>query len=289
MGGGTEPAAVWQASTLRVGLVGWCCPQDHPAAPDGLALPADINECVTDLHTCSRREHCVNTVGSFHCYKALTCEPGYRLEDGECTLGTREHLAGLEGLTQPSEWSLPRSASEVATQTWTVNSEASVERLQPLLSSVRTRPYLCELLEEVAEGADSPDEDEDEEPAVFPCIECSIYFKQKEHLLEHMSQHRRAPGQEPPAELAPLACGECGWAFADPGALERHRQLHQASREKIIEEIQKLKQVPGDAGREARLQCPRCVFGTNSSIPIFKAWLRNDSKPRPPFLPSGSC
>ncbi|XP_067589135.1 protein Wiz isoform X1 [Pseudorca crassidens] len=180
-------------------------------------------------------------------------------------VGTGEHLADLEGLAQPSEWSLPRSASEVATQTWTVNSEASVERLQPLLAPVRTRPYLCELLEEVAEGVASPDEDEDDEPAVFPCIECSIYFKQKEHLLEHMSQHRRAPGQEPPAELAPLACGECGWAFADPGALEQHRQLHQASREKIIEEIQKLKQVPGDEGREARLQCPKCVFGTNSS------------------------
>ncbi|XP_047705597.1 protein Wiz isoform X4 [Prionailurus viverrinus] len=178
---------------------------------------------------------------------------------------TREHLADLEGLAQPSDWGLPRSASEVATQTWTVNSEASVERLQPLLAPVRTGPYLCELLEEVAKGVASPDEDEDEEPAVFPCIECSIYFKQKEHLLEHMSQHRRAPGQEPPADLAPLACGECGWAFADPSALEQHRQLHQASREKIIEEIQKLKQVPGDEGREARLQCPKCIFGTNSS------------------------
>ncbi|KAM9732416.1 protein Wiz isoform 3-T3 [Dama dama] len=188
----------------------------------------------------------------------------------------------LEGLTQPSEWSLPRSASEVATQTWMVNSEASVERLQPLLSSVQTRPYLCELLEEVPEGAASPDEDEDEEPAVFPCIECSIYFKQKEHLLEHMSQHRRAPGQEPPAELAPLACGECGWAFADPSALERHRQLHQASREKIIEEIQKLKQVPGDAGREARLQCPRCVFGTNSSKAFVQHAKLHVQEPRGP-------
>ncbi|XP_060272240.1 protein Wiz isoform X6 [Ovis aries] len=197
-------------------------------------------------------------------------------------VGTREHLAGLEGLTQPSEWSLPRSASEVATQTWTVNSEASVERLQPLLSSVRTRPYLCELLEEVAEGAASPDEDEDEEPAVFPCIECSIYFRQKEHLLEHMSQHRRAPGQEPPAELAPLACGECGWAFADPGALERHRQLHQASREKIIEEIQKLKQVPGDTNREARLQCPRCIFGTNSSKAFMQHAKLHTQEPRGP-------
>ncbi|XP_037361920.1 protein Wiz isoform X1 [Talpa occidentalis] len=179
--------------------------------------------------------------------------------------GTREHLMDLEGLAQQSdEWDLPRSALEVATQTWTVNSEASVERLQPLLPLVQTGPYLCKLLEDVAEGAASENEDE-EEPAVFPCIECSIYFKQKEHLLEHMSQHRRTPCQEPQTDLAPLACGECGWAFTDPVALERHRQLHQASREKIIEEIQKLKQVPGDEGREARLQCPKCIFGTNSS------------------------
>ncbi|XP_013360576.1 PREDICTED: protein Wiz [Chinchilla lanigera] len=177
-------------------------------------------------------------------------------------VGTREDL---KGLAQPSEWGLPTAASEVATQTWTVNSEASVERLQPVLPPIPTGPYLCELLEEVADGMASPEEEDEEEPAVFPCIECSIYFKHKEHLLEHMSQHRRAPGQEPPADLAPLACGECGWAFADSTALEQHRQLHQASREKIIEEIQKLKQFPGDEGREARLQCPRCIFGTNSS------------------------
>ncbi|XP_013206787.1 protein Wiz isoform X5 [Microtus ochrogaster] len=180
-------------------------------------------------------------------------------------MGTREDLEDFAGLAQPSEWELHTSASEVATQTWTVNSEASVERLQPLLSPVQTEPYLCELLQEVADGVDSHEEEEEEEPAVFPCIECSIYFKHKEHLLEHMSQHRRAPGQEPPAELAPLACSECGWAFTEPTALEQHWQLHQASREKIIEEIQKLKRFPGDEGREARLQCPKCVFGTNSS------------------------
>nr|XP_048295898.1 protein Wiz isoform X4 [Myodes glareolus] len=180
-------------------------------------------------------------------------------------MGTREDLEDFAGLAQPSEWGLHTSASEVATQTWTVNSEASVERLQPFLSPVQTEPYLCELLQEVADGVDSHEEEEEEEPAVFPCIECSIYFKHKEHLLEHMSQHRRAPGQEPPAELAPLACSECGWAFTEPTALEQHWQLHQASREKIIGEIQKLKRFPGDEGREARLQCPKCVFGTNSS------------------------
>ncbi|NXQ16773.1 WIZ protein, partial [Peucedramus taeniatus] len=61
-----------------------------------------------------------------------------------------------------------------------------------------------------------------------------------------------------------FCCGECGWAFAEPAALERHKRLHQESREKIIEEIQKLNEFP-DEGREARLQCPKCVFGTNSS------------------------
>ncbi|XP_055467987.1 protein Wiz isoform X3 [Psammomys obesus] len=180
-------------------------------------------------------------------------------------LGTREDPEDFGGLAQPSEWGLHTAASEVATQTWTVNSEASVERLQPLLPPVQTEPHLCELLQEVADGVDSHEEEEDEEPAVFPCIECSIYFKHKEHLLEHMSQHRRAPGQEPPADLAPLACSECGWAFTEPSALEQHWQLHQASREKIIEEIQKLKRFPGDEGREARLQCSKCIFGTNSS------------------------
>ncbi|XP_030314326.1 fibulin-2 isoform X2 [Calypte anna] len=44
----------------------------------------DINECVTDMHTCQRREHCLNTMGSFKCLQELSCQPGYELKDGEC-------------------------------------------------------------------------------------------------------------------------------------------------------------------------------------------------------------
>ncbi|KAM5279120.1 fibulin-2 isoform 2-T2 [Hipposideros larvatus] len=75
------------------------CFPGYAIMADGVSCE-DINECVTDLHTCSRGEHCVNTVGSFRCYKALTCQPGYTLDDGECTdvdeceLGTHSCQAG---------------------------------------------------------------------------------------------------------------------------------------------------------------------------------------------------
>ncbi|KAJ6668417.1 hypothetical protein lerEdw1_015794 [Lerista edwardsae] len=56
----------------------------------GFALMADevscedINECVTDTHTCKRGEHCVNSIGSFTCLQQLSCQSGYELKDGEC-------------------------------------------------------------------------------------------------------------------------------------------------------------------------------------------------------------
>ncbi|XP_057562325.1 fibulin-2 isoform X2 [Hippopotamus amphibius kiboko] len=84
-----------------VGDTAMCsCFPGYAIMADGVSCE-DVNECVTDLHTCSRADHCVNTVGSFHCYKALTCEPGYTLEDGECTdvdecaLGTHGCQAGF--------------------------------------------------------------------------------------------------------------------------------------------------------------------------------------------------
>nr|XP_030865302.2 fibulin-2 isoform X3 [Gorilla gorilla gorilla]XP_055237039.1 fibulin-2 isoform X3 [Gorilla gorilla gorilla] len=69
-------------STVGGSAICSCFP-GYAIMADGVSCE-DINECVTDLHTCSRGEHCVNTLGSFHCYKALTCEPGYALKDGEC-------------------------------------------------------------------------------------------------------------------------------------------------------------------------------------------------------------
>lgn len=135
-------------------------------------------------------------------------------------VGTREHLAGLEGLTQPSEW----SSAPVRLRGGHADLDGELRgicgggcsRCYP--PPTGQGPTCVSSWRRWPKEQPAPTQDEDEEPAVFPCIECSIYFRQKEHLLEHMSQHRRAPGQEPPAELAPLACGECGWAFGHPGA-----------------------------------------------------------------------
>ncbi|NXP42680.1 WIZ protein, partial [Leiothrix lutea] len=168
-------------------------------------------------------------------------------------------------------WALP-GVDVPAAQSWTVNAEDSVERLLP---AAPCGSYVCGvLLEEPPKHQEEEEEEEEEEeddnnPSVFTCIECSIYFRRKEHLLEHMLQHNRgaerADAADGPAARCRFRCGECGWALGDPAALDRHRRLHRESREKIIEEIQKLNAEFPDEGREARLQCPKCVFGTNSS------------------------
>uniref|UniRef100_A0A8B9TUB9 Fibulin-2 n=1 Tax=Anas platyrhynchos TaxID=8839 RepID=A0A8B9TUB9_ANAPL len=59
------------------------CLSGYTIMADGISCE-DINECVTDTHTCQRREHCVNTMGSFKCLQELSCQPGYELKDGEC-------------------------------------------------------------------------------------------------------------------------------------------------------------------------------------------------------------
>ncbi|XP_069460010.1 protein Wiz isoform X3 [Ambystoma mexicanum] len=193
------------------------------------------------------------------------------------SLGMEPDLTQLPHSNSHADWTLQNPSHQVALdisgckQTWTVNDDDSLEQIPPESLEPPSRSnydvemgaYMCNMLLDESGKADLVEEDE---TSVYTCIECSIYFKKKEHLMEHMLQHTREPNlQEPPLPmLCQFSCNECGWSFGDSVTLEQHRRLHQESREKIIEEIQKLNDV-SDEGREARLQCPKCVFGTNSS------------------------
>ncbi|XP_060040778.1 fibulin-2 isoform X2 [Erinaceus europaeus] len=90
-----------QVCTMAGGNAMCSCLPGYAIMADGVSCE-DVNECVTALHTCSRGENCVNTLGSFRCYKALTCEPGYSLQEGKCTdvdecaTGTHNCQAGFQ-------------------------------------------------------------------------------------------------------------------------------------------------------------------------------------------------
>ncbi|XP_025024253.1 protein Wiz isoform X7 [Python bivittatus] len=178
----------------------------------------------------------------------------------------------------PTDWALEKSGLQTAMDlavhkhAWTVSDKDTMEHVplrsveSPSCSTFdETRPYMCNVLLEEQEKDDVGQEGD---PTVYTCIECSIYFKMKEHLMDHMLQHNRGlkldQDREGTRGLDQLTCNECGWVFGDINSLDQHRRLHQQSREKIIEEIQKLNEL-SDEGRDARLQCPKCVFGTNSS------------------------
>ncbi|XP_072521507.1 fibulin-2 isoform X2 [Salminus brasiliensis] len=44
----------------------------------------DLNECVTNAHTCLANERCVNTVGAYVCERQISCPSGYQLRNGVC-------------------------------------------------------------------------------------------------------------------------------------------------------------------------------------------------------------
>nr|XP_033779352.1 protein Wiz isoform X7 [Geotrypetes seraphini] len=193
-------------------------------------------------------------------------------------LGLEPHLNEIATLKSNADWMLQKpniqtSASLTGVKcSWTVNADDLVEQIPSSSLEVTScgnydtemRPYMCDML---LGKRDKEDLVQEEDASVYTCIECSIYFKKKDHLLEHMLQHSQVSDQAQ-EDVLPVtclfSCNECGWTFRDSMSLEQHSRLHQESREKIIEEIQKLNEF-SDEGREARLQCPKCVFGTNSS------------------------
>lgn len=87
---------------------------------------------------------------------------------------------------------------------------------------------------------------------IFTCVECSIYFKKVAHLREHMREHGQDSGSKGQcgednvrrrrAKKCGFECMECGQNFADRLVLLDHHRRHQESRQKILEEMGKLKE-----------------------------------------------
>ncbi|KAJ8406416.1 hypothetical protein AAFF_G00306470 [Aldrovandia affinis] len=109
----------------------------------------------------------------------------------------------------------------------------------------------------------SSDLGSEEEPSFFPCTKCNVNFKEKKHLHRHMMYHLDGHSQFRHVNVPrPFICRECGRSFRDRNSLLKHMTIHQERREKLMEEIKGLNELK-DEGRNARLQCPQCVFGTN--------------------------
>lgn len=124
---------------------------------------------------------------------------------------------------------------------------------------------------------------------IFTCVECSIYFKKREHLRDHMREHGQCePGKKwqcgeeswsGRSNKSGFDCVECGLEFADQVPLLDHQRCHEESRRKILEEIGKLNERETRAAEQAscsktpdpvaeaspevgsgRLVCPKCSF-----------------------------
>ncbi|XP_071202085.1 zinc finger protein 644-like [Salvelinus alpinus] len=108
-------------------------------------------------------------------------------------------------------------------------------------------------------------EQSEQEPSFFPCTKCNVNFKEKRHLHRHMIYHLDGHNHQIGHHEnvpRPFICRECGRSFRDRNSLLKHMIIHQERREKLMEEIQGLNKLR-DEGRNAKLQCPQCVFGTN--------------------------
>lgn len=91
---------------------------------------------------------------------------------------------------------------------------------------------------------------------IFTCVECSIYFKKRDHLREHMREHGQSElgkewqcGEKESWSGHPnkscFECAECGLEFVDQLPLQDHQRRHEESRRKILEEIGKLSEERG--------------------------------------------
>lgn len=103
---------------------------------------------------------------------------------------------------------------------------------------------------EFVRGKLSRDSGLEEEPTLLPS---NSGFKDKSHSKMHT---KNCSNQKP------FICKECGKDFYSHTSLLKHITVHQNKRHKLVEGITETGEITNE-GKDARLQCPQCNFGTN--------------------------
>ncbi|XP_060127764.1 protein Wiz isoform X4 [Zootoca vivipara] len=221
-----------------------------------------------------------------HASKARTVESALSPRKGQAMDSDLAEVSSAN----TAEWALPMSGHQTATDlsvrkhAWTANAGDASERVPP--RSVEspscstyddTRPYMCNTLVE-EQGKDGAAQEED--PTVYTCIECSIYFKTKEHLMDHMLQHNRGLGLDQgregigvanfdPSTFSLMRCEFCGAGFDTRAGLSSHARAHLrdfgiTNWELTISPINILKELLANSSEYPMLQS---ALGTDPSSP----------------------
>ncbi|KAK2831767.1 hypothetical protein Q7C36_016853 [Tachysurus vachellii] len=96
----------------------------------------------------------------------------------------------------------------------------------------------------------SRDSGSEDEPTLFLG---NSSFKDKSHSQTHTKNC---------SKQKPFICKECGKDFYNHTSLLKHITVHQTKRHQFVEGITETDEITNE-GKDARLQCPQCTFGTN--------------------------
>ncbi|XP_078416896.1 zinc finger protein 644 [Cetorhinus maximus] len=206
---------------------------------------------------------------------AVTLE-GMENSETKVSVVKPKYLPAKKNLVAETGSNLPKETVEAIKQLIFSDYKLPVKNLEAARTSAPTTTYVEEAspfgstvfppgsamqIDDAQTGSESPSDDDTEtEPSFYPCTKCNVNFREKKHLQRHMIYHLE--GHSKTNLPRPYICKECGIAFRDRAPLQKHRSLHQEKRERLMEEIRELRTFQ-DEGRNAKLQCPQCVFGTN--------------------------
>ncbi len=93
-------------------------------------------------------------------------------------------------------------------------------------------------------------------------IEEPIFFPRNSGFKEKSQEHRQITCKTDTISSKPFICKECGQCYHDQSSLLNHISVHRDKQRKLQKKINELHQIK-DEGKDAKLQCPQCTFGTN--------------------------